>query len=118
MSWFGVLKRIDLQQDWTVAPERTDFQPSAPVPTPPQRQATKIIRRQKAVKEQAPLEIKDEDLDCPTGTLWCEKHEECEPEKEWHTHNAHPTKEDIQWGGGAKGPALPKQQAAQKEKTR
>lgn len=121
MSWFDILKKPlsllirDLEPDRNLLDIETKPRIFNP---PPEKFRRKQAKRRVAVATSTPLKDIEEEGMCPKGMLWCEKHEECETEKKWLTHNAHPTKEDIQWGGGGKGPSGPKQQVATKVKTK
>ena len=77
----------------------TDFaHQDAHVSSPPPSQWRQKVsdRNRKATYLEKPSRMEDNDEGCPPGELWCEKHEECEPEKEWLTHNRHLTEQEVE----------------------
>ena len=113
MSWFDILKKPlsllirDLEPDRNLLDIETKPRIFNP---PPEKFRSKQAKRRVAVATSTPLKEVLEEGECPPGELWCEKHQECEPEKEWLTHNRHQTAEEIEnqrlWGGtGGKGTA-------------
>ena len=77
----------------------TDFaHQDAHVPSsPPSQWRQKISDRdRKARYLEKPSRVKDKDEECPPGELWCEKHEECESEKYWLTHNRQLTEQEVE----------------------
>ena len=110
MKWFDIIKKpMSALVHRDLDPERNllDLDTKRPIPQPPPQQYRRKIRRRKqAISALKPLNILAEDEECPPGELWCERHEECEPEKEWLTHNRHLTAEEIEnqklWQGSGK----------------
>jgi hypothetical protein len=128
MSWFDIckktIKKLSFPEmsysDLNDMIDTTDFshEEAHGSTTPDTQWRHKVAERdRKARYLEKPSKPKEDEGECPPGTLWCKEHEECENEKFWHTHNSLPTKDDLQWGSksGNRGPT---QQSAQQQKTR
>ena len=109
MKWFDIIKKpmSALVRDLDIDRNLRDVDVRPPIHQPPPQQfRRKVSRRKQAIAALKPLNILEEDNECPPGELWCEKHEECEPEKEWLTHNRHLSPEEEknqrQWQGSGK----------------
>ena len=98
MSWFDIIKKpMSALVFRDLDPERNllDIDTKPPIHQPPPQQfRRKVSRRKQAVSTLQPLNILDEEGECPPGEFWCNQHEECENEKEWLTHNRHLTPEE------------------------
>ena len=124
MSWFDICKKTIKKLSFPEMSyseinemlDTTDFsQGNLEERAPEDRWQRKVEERRRQAKYlEGPTKPTEEEEECPSGTLWCEEHEECENEKYWHTHNSLPTKDDMQWGGGGKGPSGSTSQSSQK----